>query len=511
MKILDCTFRDGGYYTNWDFPNDVKEAYWSCMDRLPVDYIEVGYRNKPTSQYQGEFFYTPLATLTEIRSKCRKKIVLILDEKEMDPELVVKLISPVKEYVDMIRFAVAPDRLENVFTLADALSEFELEICLNVMYMSKWENTPGFYDKLSQIPKSIDYLYLVDSFGSVFPNDVSRIISQVRQRTDVKLGFHGHNNLELALANSLTAIALGVELIDATILGMGRGAGNLKTELLLTVLNSNNHLAVDFDQLGKIVQAFEGLMSQHGWGTNLPYMLSGANSLPQKEVMEWVSRRFYSFNSIVRALENKKEGRDDNERLEVFQPKSADSIAIIIGGGSTPKEHGIAVLSAIEKLKGSVLIHASSKNASFFKDLSNHQYFCLVGNEGHRLENVFENWADFKGTCLLPPYPRKMGTYIPQKIKSRAFELNEITFTDKLLDSHTVLALQTALELQVKEIYLIGYDGYHSDTITTLEKTLMEENNFTFEKFEQYTGIRLHALTPTAYDVLTPNSLYSIL
>ena len=115
----------------------------------------------------------------------------------------------------------------------------------------------------------------------------------------------------MGLINTLTAIDCGIDYVDATILGMGRGAGNLNMELLLTCLNKRG-LDVDFNVLGDVITAFQPLYEQYKWGTNLPYMISGANSIPQKEVMEWATNRTYSFNSIVRALNNKKNNVKDN-------------------------------------------------------------------------------------------------------------------------------------------------------------------------------------------------------
>src|SRR5690606_15324869 len=141
------------------------------------------------------------------------------------------------------------------------------------------------------------------------------IMNIVKSKTNVPLGFHGHNNLELGLINTLTAIENGVDIVDATITGMGRGAGNLKTELLLTALNANKNLPVDFNALSEVVDRFQELQLHYGWGTNLPYMVSGSNSLPQKDVMDWVSNGTISFNSIIRALQNQKAGITDNEKF----------------------------------------------------------------------------------------------------------------------------------------------------------------------------------------------------
>ena len=63
MRILDCTLRDGGYYTDWDFNSDIVDTYISAMNMLPIDYLEIGYRNKPVKEYQGKFGYTPVSEI----------------------------------------------------------------------------------------------------------------------------------------------------------------------------------------------------------------------------------------------------------------------------------------------------------------------------------------------------------------------------------------------------------------------------------------------------------------
>src|SRR5690606_14470811 len=122
------------------------------------------------------------------------------------------------------------------------------------------------------------------------------------------------------------------------------------------------------------------------------------------------------------------------------------------------------------------IVHASSKNAGYFKDLKNMQYFCLVGNEGHRLESVLDNVADFNGKCVLPPYPRKMGTYVPKSVYNKTYELEKIDFTTKYIDAHTSLALQVANDIGARELFLVGYDGYASEEITRKELQLINEN-----------------------------------
>lgn len=511
MKILDCTLRDGGYYTSWDFNEKLTDIYFESCNSLPVDYLEIGYRNNPMKHYLGQYFYCPVYLLKEIREKSQKKLVIILDEKNVSVANVESLLLPCVGLIDMVRIAIDPSSFSRALILAEEIKKLGFEIGFNVMYMSKWKENNSFLDEIKYVGDVADYFYMVDSYGGVYPSDVKDTIDMVRERTDCKLGFHGHNNLELALINSLTAIDCGAEMIDATITGMGRGAGNVKTELLLTALNAKMQLSVDFDALSNVTDSFEKLQYQHGWGTNLPYMVSGANSLPQNNVMDWVTKRTFSFNSIIRALQNQKLKIDDNKKLPVFSPAKRYTKVLIIGGGTNAVHHSKAIKQFLKDQTDICLIHASSKNANYYQDIDVEQFFCLVGNEGHRMEKVLNDLKGFTGKCILPPFPRLMGTYIPPAFIDKSYELDRIDFFDMYKDSHTALALQTALDLGAKEIIIAGYDGYLEGDITQQERLLTDANETLFNLFNVANGNIAYSITPTNYKSLPVVSIYSTL
>lgn len=507
-KILDCTLRDGGYYTNWDFDKSLVNQYLESTNKLPIDYLEVGYRSIPMKGYLGKYFYCPIYELEDMKNRTSKKLVIILNEKDIRTEHIDELLGPIIGLVDMVRIAIDPEHLGRALILAEGVKRLGFEVGFNVMYMSKWKQYGDFVKELKNVDGIADYFYMVDSYGGVYPQDVIDTMNLVRENTSCKLGFHGHNNLELALINSLTAIEQGVDIIDATIWGMGRGAGNLKTELLLTALNSKEGLDVDFNALGTVVNSFDGLLKKYEWGTNLPYMISGSNSLPQKDVMDWVTTRFYSFNSIIQALQNQKAKVKDNERLPVFESPEPVEEVLIIGGGKTAVEHAEGITEFIKSKNNMTVIHASSKNASSYSTILNKQVFCLVGSEGHRMEQVFEDLGDFEGVCVLPPFPRKMGTYIPSSVRDKSFELPSVEFTEKFKDSHTALALQTAIFLNAKNVYIVGYDGYQDMQLSQKERDLTDENETLFSLFSE-TVSPLISLTPSVYKKLKFDSIYS--
>ena len=508
IKLLDCTFRDGGYYTQWDFSPEIINSYLEAMNHLPIDYIELGYRNKSSKEYLGKFGYTPVSELKRIREKSEKKLAIMLNEKSTMPEDLDLLIKPIIGLVDMIRIAIDPKNFDRAVVLAKAVKSYGFEIGFNVMYMSTWLDNKEFLDKLSQINDVADLFCMVDSFGGITPKEVKELIDIVRRKTTCPIGFHGHNNLQLGLINTLTAIESNVDYVDATILGMGRGAGNLNMELLLTYLNKEG-LEVDFNVLGDLITCFSPLYEKYHWGTQLPYMISGANSIPQKDVMELVSNRVYSFETIVKGLQNRKDNVKDISKYPLLQSEKYEDL-LIIGGGSSPLDHMEGILEFIKLKKSIAIVFATARHAGLFKDVDIPMFYCLLGREAKRLKNNVSE-KEFRGMCILPPYPRKLGSDVPGYAEKYTYELPAIEFTKEYQDSCTTLAIQTAINLSKGHIYCVGYDGYSGNTLSEKEISLSNENMLLFAEYERFMGVKMTSLTPSLYPELEIKSIYQFL
>lgn len=509
--ILDCTLRDGGYYTNWDFDKDLVREYYQAMEALPIDYVEIGYRTKALEGYYGKFFYCPDYVMAEAKQFMpSKKLSIILNEKDVRANDVDELLDPCKPYIALIRIAVAPENIKRAIELAKAIKAKGFEVAFNVMYMSKWAQNTDFMASIKDVDGVVDYFYLVDSYGGVHPSEVKSLMETVKNETSTPLGFHGHNNLEMALINTLTAAEAGARILDCTITGMGRGAGNLKTELLLTYL-AHQGKKVSFTALSRVVTSFENLQNQYRWGTNLPYMFSGANSLPQKEVMEWVGLNRYPMGTIVNALSNKKNELSDNIKLPVFSPEKKYKKALIIGGGPSVLDHEQAVKNLIENNESHefCVIHAGVRYLKHFHALSKDQMYCMVGSEKDKLERRFEDLTQLDMPCIFSPYPRKMGTFLPKDIEDHAVELGTISFIEQHSDSLLAIAIQTAMDLGVEEAYLIGYDGYDSK-LSQSQFTVAKENQNIIDAANRLNNFKLIACTNTKYTNLTQSSIYSL-
>src|SRR5690606_18382565 len=203
---------------------------------------------------------------------------------------------------------------------------------------------------------------------------------------------------------------------------------------------------------------------------------------------------------------NQKDNIQDNEKYPIADFKTVNKV-LLIGGGPSIKENIQGILSFLSTDNSIAIVHASSKNAAYFKHLRNKQYFCLVGNEGYRLESVLDNLSNFNGLCVLPPYPRKMGTYVPKSVFNKTFELEKIDFAEKLQDAHTTIALQIVQNLGATEVYLVGYDGYSTENISKKELQLINENEYLFE-IAKNKFIVFQSLTFTNYSISNFNNLF---
>ena len=302
------------------------------------------------------------------------------------------------------------------------------------------------------------------------------------------------------------AIENGVELIDSSISGMGRGAGNLKTELILTYLDSLNLRKVNFEKLNALVGKFDSLKNIYGWGSNLAYMVSGSNSIAQKEVMDLITRRYYSIDNAIKYLGFKTEQKIKTSFKTLEQQKNLKSL-LIIGGGPSVLNHKNAIISFLEQNEGVCLLFSSSRHIKHFNVLKK-AYIVLVGSEGRRLENNMS--LPFDNTCIVPKGPYKIAPYIPKGLEKKCRELSSSIFEKENSDSHLAVTLQTGIELGVKSFYLVGFDGYSPTELNEKGSFIMKENQLIFNHFiKSKPNILLESLTETTYKNITVTSIYA--
>ncbi len=505
MKILDCTLRDGGYYTDWDFSDNLVNNYFNLIKYLPIDIIEVGYRgNKNKKSYLGEYYYLTKSKLKTIRKKLgkKKKISIMIDIKDWKtPKELEKNLKECRNYVDIIRFAINPKKIKKIDGYLKTVSNLGFIVSVNLMYSHLILKDQKIFSNVIKLKRYFDIIYLVDSYGSLVPGDVTKIIKILKSfDVNLKIGFHSHNNLELALSNSIEAINNGVEYLDSTFTGMGRGAGNLKTELLLSYLGIKlNKLKINnFKNIGNVVDMFEEIKVEEKWGTSLPYMISGSTNSPQSEAMQLIKSRRYNMNDIVTYLYKK-----NRKKINIIKNLNLKKkIVLIIGGGSSVKKKINYLKEFLRENKNIYVIFSSSRNIEFFNNLTLSSIICITGNEISKINNNILKKNKFLINDFLDDK-----TLLPKKTNN-FFKLKKNILNKKINNSPLAISLAAAYEVKAKKIFLIGFDGFNKVNKIN-DYSLFNENQKIINFYEN--KLNMIFLSETSYEAKNKSSIFKFL
>ena len=497
MKILDCTLRDGGYYTNWDFDSITVDNYIKYTNNLPLEFIEIGYRNpKNINNYNGEFYYTPIKTLKLFKAKSNHKISIMIDFKNFKLNDVESLIKECKGYVDLVRIAIHPDSLDKSQGIINGIKGYGFEVGLNIMYLSKWD-IENIKNEIKKI-ENLDYLYLADSYGAVFPEELEKILNEIKKVVNCSIGFHSHDNLELAFANTLTAIKCGIDIVDSSILGMGRGAGNLKTELLLLkLIHNDKNRFQQYDSLSSLIDLFKPLKLKYNWGSDISYKFAGVNSFPQKEIMSLKLSKNYKFSQIIRHFDNK-----EKEKISLIDIKSLiesnELDSIIIGGGNSILEHKEAIEFFLKKNRNRFnIILSSSKFSELIPNKNNNVFQIVLGSDIVEYESLNNKTIKY----IFPSSEGLEEKDLKENFYTIKFEDND---EEKVNHFEGSIYLVSDI-LKSKKVFLIGFDGFNpSDRYYDVFK----ENQKVIDKYSK--NISIVSLTKTKYSV-NLDSIYSYL
>ncbi len=278
LKLIDCTVRDGGLMNNHYFKDDfVKKIYDTCV-AAGIDYMELGYKADKkifSTDELGPWKFCDEDDLRRIDgdNDTDMKLCAMADAERTDYK---KDILPKDQSVlDCIRVATYVHQIPTALDIVKDAHDKGYETTLNFMAIS---TVPDFeVDKaLEVIAKSpVDVMYVVDSFGSLYGEQIDDLMDRflkVTKGTDIEIGIHGHNNQQMAFSNTITAIIKGATRLDATIDGLGRGAGNCPMELLLGFLKNPKF------QLRPVLECMQELFiplrKELDWGYSVPYAIT---------------------------------------------------------------------------------------------------------------------------------------------------------------------------------------------------------------------------------------------
>jgi len=288
IKILDCTIRDGGLVNKHDFSLEFVRRLYQLLSAAGIDYMEVGYKNSPElfdPKEYGPWKFCADDLLWKLKDGIESKIKLAVmaDVGRVD----FKAIKSASESpYEMVRVASYVKNIDKGIEMVNAFADLGYETTLNIMAVSR-DRGPELDEALDQIEEECkaNVVYLVDTFGYFYQEDIDACIARYRKHIKTKqLGFHGHNNQQLAFSNTIQCIMNHVDYLDSTVSGIGRGAGNCTTELLLGFLKNPKYDIRPV--LDAIEELFVPLHEKYEWGYIIPQMITGALNLHPEEAIK---------------------------------------------------------------------------------------------------------------------------------------------------------------------------------------------------------------------------------
>lgn len=318
MGLLDCTLRDGGYYNNWDFSEELVESYLSAVADSNIEYVELGLRNFPKEGFLGAYAYTTESHLNSLNLPEGPIYGVMVDAKTIiTSELSIKdaidtlFIPASQSKISLVRVAAHFHEVESSGAIVEYLKELGYTVGFNLM-QAGGKSSSLISEKARQAASwsGLDVLYFADSLGNMDSVEVERIVQALSSEWSGELGIHTHNNMGKGLDNTLTAINAGITWVDSTITGMGRGAGNTQTEILLAVLDVNGSHYRPKPIYKLVIQHFEEMQKQYGWGSSLLYYLGAQNEVHPTYIQNLLSNSHYGTEEVVGAIDylNKLEG-----------------------------------------------------------------------------------------------------------------------------------------------------------------------------------------------------------
>ena len=524
LALLDCTLRDGGYYNNWDFPNELIEDYLKAMAAAKIEFVELGFRFFKKDVFLGPCAYTTPYFLESLNIPKSIKIGVMINAKDIISNNLSK--SQIdknffqlsnKKKLSFIRFACQLNEIPKIIPYCNELKKKGLIVAINLMQISEVDDLD--IKKISQlISKSkVDTFYFADSLGNLEPKDIIHISNLIKKNWKKNIGFHAHDNMSRALINCVAAFNNGVNWIDSTVTGMGRGPGNVQTEFALLEFSKYLPKKRDMSLLLKLIdKTFIPMKHKYKWGTNPYYYLAGQFSIHPTFIQSMLNDLNLSSDEILSAIENLKkgDGRVFNKNLikagdNLYSKKTSGTWCpfklikgkdvLIIGSGPGSIKHSKAIENFIKKKKPFVIALNAEKTID--EKLINLRVCCHI-------LRIMSNTKIFNKISqpLAMPFD---SLPINQKNRFKKFKIynfgleikkEKFVFGKKSSITPNTLTISYALTIansgKAKKIYVSGLDGYKIGDQRNIE---VEETLNLYHKLRKKSD--LVSITPTRYKI----------
>ena len=279
IKLLDCTLRDGGYITDWKFDNSTIRGIISSLRDSNIDYIEVGYLNNKGNKENSTQFINIDSIINYLPSDHSNVMILAMADVSQFSSDNITMYSG--KSIDAIRVVFYKHQIEKAFTLGTAIKSAGYKLFMQPMVTIDYslDEYDTLVKKLSKIePYGVS---IVDSFGYMVKADFRAYFSILDKNLpfNTQIGFHSHNNMNLAFVTAQDVFEYETDrtlVIDSSLYGMGRGAGNLQTELIANYYNSFLEYKYDLSRIIALVGKYIlPIYAKRQWGYSPHLFITG--------------------------------------------------------------------------------------------------------------------------------------------------------------------------------------------------------------------------------------------
>ena len=524
FKVLDVTLRDGGCVNNFNFGQLYMDKILSALEQSGVDIIEVGYldQNKGSVSERTQYINESAIINSILKSKKKNKMyVAMIDYGKYDID---KLQPATADNIDAIRLAFHKENKKDMIALGRKIIDKGYRLFIQPMVTLRYSDSEllELINLVNDNLQDADCFYIVDSFGEMRPDDMSRLLYLVDHNLlpTMPLGFHSHNNLQLSYSNAMAMLQFPINrdaIIDSSVMGMGKGAGNLNTELLLEHLNLFYGKQYCIEPLLEVMdKVVNQLYNEYRWGYSPEYYLSSTKHCTPSYASYYYNKHMLPIDQVAELLgmikEEKRISFDVNYAEDLYRKynerKEIDDSSVL------------AELKS--ELKGKkVLLIAPGKSIGIYNEtiseiIENEDVFSIGLNitADFKIDYLLATRQDVyeigvnKGISVIAPSNVSKGGRGNVKILN--YE-NWIDYDDATYDSSADIALNLLDFCEVKEIMFAGFDGFSVDInqnyadpylrrpIDTLQAERRNDHNKKIICEKRKRGIRISFITPTKY------------
>lgn len=528
-NILDCTLRDGGYYNNWNFSREFINSYLRLLNRQRIEYCEIGFRTTGNNPSLGVCAFTPNYFLEDLDIPENLRIGVMINAKEfhdLDSESFARLFSrQANTKLSFVRIAAVSEELAKSWRVIANLKSLGYQVFVNVMQAH--DLSVKVLDQIiHSLDQETDVIYLADTLGKFTPQECESIFQMVSESWKGGLGLHAHDNKGLALANSISAISSGANWIDSTIMGMGRGPGNTKTEELIGLREGQDiqpNSAIDLWDFN--LQHMQPLHREYGWGANPIYRMAAEKEIHPSYVQSILASQNSISENAIQALQSL--SKLNSSRFDPNLLADANSIEYkseVLGNfpsASTLKTNEVLIFANTaydENLASAIRKYSKSRNCKVisinapldcFSNIAD--YIAII--HPTRLNNIDSLNNDERKKLVMPMnYVQRFSpnTYFVDSSEILSYEVSISPQNFDVRENSCVLpqplgllyALSLAISMGASKVSLVGFSGVG---MSDQERdTAKFELNLAMRKFPT---VEVRSLAKTFLDV-PANSIY---